>query len=286
MEVFTHFMDGTALGTGLTPTVDIYNVTDGTVLVTGGVMTEIAMGSYVRSATFEDGKSYAIIADGGASLPNSQRFAVAFYGTGEYVCAFFTYLRAPKTGLLPVVTIYDQTGTLVVDAAAMTEVGGGFYKYNFTGYDESKQYVAICDGGVAQKPIERYVTGSTVAFTATVESTGAAIGFPGRMMREKITWWKRLSQDGFGKSTFEDPVVCKGRWQEQGEMITDTVGKQIFSTAQVFIISSKDIDEGDYVYRGISSASDPTQVTGAWEVKRALRTQGIRNYRKLRKGWL
>jgi len=279
-------MNGTALGTGLSPTVDVYNVTDGDVLVSGGAMTEIAMGAYVRAATFTDGKSYAIICDGGAALTASQRYSIAFYGTGEYVCAFFVDARVPKTGLSPTVTIYDQAGNLVVDAAAMTEVGGGFYKYAFSAYDASKQYVAICDGGASQKATERYTSGSSVAYTPSVQSSGAGVGFPGRMMKQNITWWQKTGQSGFGLSTFEDPIVVKGRWQEQGEMITDTSGKQVFSTAQVFVPSNREIDEGDYVRLGASSAADPTQLADAFEVKRALRTQGIRGFRKLRKGYL
>ena len=74
------------------------------------------------------------------------------------ISAYFTDSGAPKTGLSPTVTVYDLSdNTKAVDAASMTEVGGGFYKYDFTGFDSSEDYSIICDGGSGLSNSERYV---------------------------------------------------------------------------------------------------------------------------------
>lgn len=54
----------------------------------------------------------------------------------------------PETGLSPTITIRDTSdGSVVVNGAAMTEVGGGAYKYDFSN-DTAKKYSAVMDGGV------------------------------------------------------------------------------------------------------------------------------------------
>jgi hypothetical protein len=72
--------------------------------------------------------------------------------------AYFTSSGAPATGLSPTVSVMDMSdGSTVVNAQAMTEVGLGAYKYTFVGYDSTKDYHVLCDGGVALGP-ERYAT--------------------------------------------------------------------------------------------------------------------------------
>jgi len=53
----------------------------------------------------------------------------------------------PKTGLSPTIDIYDvNAAAKVVDAQAMTEVGGGFYKYEYA-ISEDREYGWVCDAG-------------------------------------------------------------------------------------------------------------------------------------------
>jgi hypothetical protein len=72
------------------------------------------------------------------------------------VLAFFSEDGAPSTGLSPVVKIRDASnGSIVVNNSAMTEIGDGFYKYNFAAFDTSKDYTIICDS-VTLTGHERY----------------------------------------------------------------------------------------------------------------------------------
>lgn len=78
--------------------------------------------------------------------------------------SFFTDAGAPKTGLTPTIRIWEVSAgaqSLVVTDASMTEVGDGFYKYDFTTYDATKNYVLRSDGGVALANVDRYEYGAT-----------------------------------------------------------------------------------------------------------------------------
>ena len=60
----------------------------------------------------------------------------------------FSTNGVPETGLSPTIIIRDTSdGSVVINGAAMTEVGGGAYKYNFSN-DTTKKYSAVMNGGV------------------------------------------------------------------------------------------------------------------------------------------
>lgn len=86
------------------------------------------------------------------------------------ITTLFRSAGAPALGLTPTIRIWainvgsPQTDVLVVGGspeAAMTEVGDGFYKYNFTGYDPRQDYVFRADGGASLADSERYCEGGT-----------------------------------------------------------------------------------------------------------------------------
>ena len=94
------------------------------------------------------------------------------------VLAFFSEDGAPATGLSPVVRIRDAaTGSVAVNNAAMTEVGDGFYKYNFSSFDTSKDYTIICDS-VTLTGYERYTyaTSEDRGLVSDIDTTLDAVG--------------------------------------------------------------------------------------------------------------
>lgn len=58
-----------------------------------------------------------------------------------YLTSFFTDGGTPATGLTPTINAWTVDGSQVITAETMTEVAGGFYAYNFTGYDSSNEYM-------------------------------------------------------------------------------------------------------------------------------------------------
>jgi hypothetical protein len=72
--------------------------------------------------------------------------------------AYFTLNGEPKTALSPTISVLNvATGAAVVSNQAMTEVGLGWYRYDFVGFDAALNYVMVCDGGATLTGSERYV---------------------------------------------------------------------------------------------------------------------------------
>jgi hypothetical protein len=72
------------------------------------------------------------------------------------VIASFTNAGTPATGLSATVSIWKTDGTVVVNASAMTEIAGGFYKYTFSTYNDAYDYVIRADGGNTLSAPDRY----------------------------------------------------------------------------------------------------------------------------------
>lgn len=85
--------------------------------------------------------------------------------------AFFSDKGVPKTGLTPTIDVWEDDATHVVNAQAMTEIAGGFYKYDFAGYDESKEYSIRADGGVGLTLNDRYAFGTNEVGQVTEDLT-------------------------------------------------------------------------------------------------------------------
>jgi len=74
------------------------------------------------------------------------------------IIAFFSDDGAPKAGLVPTLRIrLVSDGTLTITDDAMSEVGDGWYKYDFTAYTGSVDYAIRCDGGVTLTNVDRYM---------------------------------------------------------------------------------------------------------------------------------
>lgn len=86
-----------------------------------------------------------------------------------WVTTFFTVGGSPETGLTPTLDIYRVSDdTAVVSSASMTEIGNGWYKYNFTDYVEGITYVITCDGGATLGIFERYTYGGNEVFAGEI----------------------------------------------------------------------------------------------------------------------
>ena len=75
------------------------------------------------------------------------------------ILAAITQSGTPQTGLDPVPTLRIRDlsdNSLAVTDAAMTEVGDGWYKYDFTTYSAEKDYAIRVDAGAAFADIDRY----------------------------------------------------------------------------------------------------------------------------------
>lgn len=70
--------------------------------------------------------------------------------------AWFSENGTPKTGLSPTITIYHlESGRAVISGHAMTELGNGFYWYDYPDNSHRNSYAYICDS-VTLTGEERY----------------------------------------------------------------------------------------------------------------------------------
>lgn len=78
--------------------------------------------------------------------------------------AYFSVSGVGQTGLSPKIDVWDSAANHPVNDQDMTEIAGGFYKYDFSTFDNSKDYCIKADG-VSLDDLDRYVI-------STSESTG------------------------------------------------------------------------------------------------------------------
>ena len=77
------------------------------------------------------------------------------------ITTYFSNGGIPATGLTPSIRIRNaDTTSIVVADEAMSEIGDGFYKYNFSGYNESINYTIRADGGSGLSSSDRYIASS------------------------------------------------------------------------------------------------------------------------------
>jgi len=98
------------------------------------------------------------------------------------IVAYFTNTGTPATGLSPTIRIRNvATGALVVTDAAMTEIGDGWYKYDFTTYDPTLDYAIRCDGTAALTAPDRYVFAGNDSFRTDIRDAilSDSTAFPG-----------------------------------------------------------------------------------------------------------
>src|SRR4030042_4083500 len=65
-----------------------------------------------------------------------------------YILASWINSTGPVTGLSPTITARKLSdNSVILNAVAMSEVGNGGYKYEWTTYDAGEEYYLIADGG-------------------------------------------------------------------------------------------------------------------------------------------
>lgn len=83
-EITAPFTNSGSPALGLSPTIRIRDVSDGSLVITDEAMTEVGDGNYSYTFTsYDPNENYAIRCDGGGSLPNAERYT--FGGNENYI---------------------------------------------------------------------------------------------------------------------------------------------------------------------------------------------------------
>lgn len=105
-----------------------------------------------------------------------------------------------------------------------------------------------------------------------------------RHMHQTITYWSPDGIDAFGGRTFGAPLEIKGRWQDKADLFRDSDGREVVSSAVVYV--DQDVELRGYLYLGSSSASNPQTVDGAREIRNIGRSPDLGATQTLHKVWL
>lgn len=93
-------------------------------------------------------------------------------------------------------------------------------------------------------------------------------GFITRVCKQTLVYWSAPVADGYGGSTFTDPVEIYGRWEQVQEIVKTKDGEELLSQARAWV--TQDLDEGGYLYLGelddLDSAPVPMDVEGACRI--------------------
>ncbi len=87
----------------------------------------------------------------------------------------------------------------------------------------------------------------------------------------RATHWARATRDGWsGRVTFAAPAAVLCDYKSEARRMTDATGVE-FTTRHLVYTEASTIKRGDYLLIGTSTATDPTTVQGAEEVKSVTR---------------
>lgn len=96
-----------------------------------------------------------------------------------------------------------------------------------------------------------------------------------RHLHQAVTHWVYSSVDGSYDPSFDTPVALMCRWEDRVIKFLDSKGAERNSKAIVYL--SVDVALGDFLFKGTSVVSDPTEVESAFEVREFRTVPGISN---------
>lgn len=100
-----------------------------------------------------------------------------------------------------------------------------------------------------------------------------------KKLPEKVTTWT-VTPDGYGGYMFGSPVVHDhARWENRAELYRNSEGEEVVSTAVIYLLDLPGINS--MIYRGESSATDPTTLTGVEQVKQYTQVSDLRGINTL-----
>lgn len=107
---------------------------------------------------------------------------------------------------------------------------------------------------------------------------------PQLRLPQTATYWGGPVPDGYGGSTFSDPLTVRCRWEEKNEEFVDANGQEKLSRVIVYL--EDDVEVGGYLTLGESTTEDPQSLDDALPIQRYSKIPDIRAANYLRKAWL
>lgn len=87
-----------------------------------------------------------------------------------------------------------------------------------------------------------------------------------RFYTDYVTYWGILSRDEFSKITYTAPVTFKGWWEDKIVDMLGAHGETFVSRSTIHLPDTLNATLDGWLFRGISMATDPTTVDGAYRI--------------------
>ena len=91
------------------------------------------------------------------------------------------------------------------------------------------------------------------------------VSFLTRHRNQPATYWAKGARDSSGDTTFAAAKAITVRWEERSVVFTNAAGEEARADSMVFV--KEDMEEGDFLFLGTSTAADPTTVVAAQEIQ-------------------
>lgn len=110
------------------------------------------------------------------------------------------------------------------------------------------------------------------------------MGITDRNLIQDATLWVTTGSNGYGGYDFNTPQAIKVRWLTKRKLFINFGGEEETSNSEVYC--AVDMAVGDYLYLGTSTETDPTSISGAFQVKAFEKIPSLRNLEILRSALL
>lgn len=96
-----------------------------------------------------------------------------------------------------------------------------------------------------------------------------------RNMTQQATYWAPAENDGFGSKTFAEPVVIACRWEDGGDLVRTSDGREISPTSTVYC--DRVVELRGYLVAGSHPyVDDPTTIPGSGEIIQVTNTPNLK----------
>jgi len=110
-------------------------------------------------------------------------------------------------------------------------------------------------------------------------------------LNQTCVYWAAPVADGYGKSTYADPVELACRWNQKNARYLDLTGEM--KVAQATVVLLQDVDIGGYLWLGTLVTlpetyenGDPSSLDSARPIKNTVKTASLDASEFVRKAYL
>ena len=91
------------------------------------------------------------------------------------------------------------------------------------------------------------------------------MSFLTRHRKQLTTFWDATGVSTSGDPSFAAPKAITTRWEEKQAVFTNAAGEEASAGAVIFV--KEDMKAGDFLFLGVSTEADPTDVAASREIQ-------------------